>query len=117
MTVILTWIINALALLIITYLVPSIHIKSFGTALIIAVVLGLINTIIRPVLILLTLPVTIVTLGLFILVVNALCFWLASSLLKGFQVSGFWSALLGSILYSIVSWLLSALIFGQRNLG
>jgi putative membrane protein len=116
MTWLLTWVINALALLIITYLVPSIHIRSFGTALIIALVLGLINAIIRPVLILLTLPVTIVTLGLFILVINALCFWLCASLLKGFEVSGFWAAFFGSILYSIVSWLLSALIFGNRNL-
>src|SRR5215475_4151823 len=71
MTVLLTWVVNALALLIITYLVPSIHIRSFGTALIVALVLGLINAVLRPVLILLTLPVTIVTLGLFILVVNA----------------------------------------------
>jgi putative membrane protein len=117
MTVLLTWLINALALLIITYLVPSIHIRSFGTALIVAVVLGLINAIIRPALIILTLPVTIVTLGLFILVVNALCFWLCSSLLKGFEVSGFWSAFFGSILYSIVSWLLSALVFGNHNFG
>jgi putative membrane protein len=117
MTVLLTWLINALALLIITYLVPSIHIRSFGTALIVALVLGLINAVLRPVLILLTLPVTIVTLGVFILVVNALCFWLAASLLKGFEVSGFWSAFFGSILYSIVSWLLSALIFGNRSLG
>jgi putative membrane protein len=117
MTVLLTWLINALALLIITYLVPSIHIRSFGTALIIAVVLGLINAIIRPVLILFTLPVTILTLGVFILVVNALCFWLCSSLLKGFEVSGFWSAFFGSILYSIVSWLLAALVFGNRNFG
>ena len=117
MTVLLTWLINALALLIITYLVPSIHIRSFGTALIIAIVLGLINAIIRPVLIILTLPVTMLTLGLFILVVNALCFWLCSTLLKGFEVSGFWSAFFGSILYSIVSWLLSALVFGNRNFG
>jgi len=117
MTVLLTWLINALALLFITYLVPSIHIRSFGTALIVALVLGLINAVLRPVLILLTLPVTIVTLGVFILVVNALCFWLAASLLKGFEVSGFWSAFFGSILYSIVSWLLSALIFGNRSLG
>jgi len=61
--------------------------------------------------------VTIVTLGLFILVVNALCFWLCASLLKGFEVSGFWAAFIGSILYSIVSWLLSALIFGNRSFG
>ncbi len=117
MTLILAWLINALALLIITYLMPSIHIRGFGTALIIAAVLGLINTIIRPVLLLLTLPVTILTLGLFILVVNALCFWLAASLLKGFEVSGFWAAFFGSLLYSIVSWLLSALVLGQRDLG
>lgn len=117
MTVLLTWIINALALLIITYLVPSIHIRSFGTALVVALVLGLINALLRPVLLILTLPVTVLTLGLFILVVNALCFWLAAALLKGFEVSGFWSAFFGSILYSIVSWLLSALIFGNRSLG
>jgi putative membrane protein len=117
MTVLLTWVVNALALLIITYIVPSIHIRSFGTALIVALVLGLINAVLRPVLILLTLPVTILTLGLFILVVNALCFWLCASLLKGFEVSGFWSAFFGSILYSIVSWLLSALIFGNRSIG
>jgi putative membrane protein len=115
MTVLLTWLINALALLIITYLVPSIQIRSFGTALIVAIVLGLINTLLRPVLILLTLPVTILTLGFFILVVNALCFWLCASLLKGFEVSGFWSAFFGAILYSIVSWILSALIFGHRQ--
>ena len=78
MSVLLTWLINALALLIITYLVPSIHIRSFGTALIVAIVLGLINTFLRPLLVLLTLPVTILTLGLFILVVNALCFWLCA---------------------------------------
>lgn len=115
MQLLLTWVINALALLIITYLVPSIRIKGFGTALIVAVVLGLINTLLRPVLILLTLPVTILTLGLFILVINALMFWMASALLKGFEVTGFWSALLGSVLYSIISWVLSALIFGHRG--
>ncbi|MCF2135100.1 MULTISPECIES: phage holin family protein [Burkholderiaceae] len=114
MTVLLTWLINALALLIITYIVPSIQIKSFGTALIVALVLGLINAIIRPLLILFTLPLTVLTLGLFILVINALCFWLSATLLKGFEVSGFWSAFFGSILYSIVSYLLSALILGHR---
>jgi putative membrane protein len=115
MTLLLTWLINALALLIITYLVPSIQIRSFGTALIVAIVLGLINTILRPVLVILTLPVTILTLGLFILVINALCFWLCASLLKGFEVSGFWSAFIGAILYSIVSWILSALVLGHRS--
>jgi putative membrane protein len=106
----LQWIINALSLLIIAWLMPSIHVRSFGTALVVAAVLGLINVSIRPVLVLLTLPATFLTLGLFIFVINALCFWLAASLLKGFEVSGFWSALFGSILYSAVSWFLGSLV-------
>lgn len=112
----LTWVINALALLIITHLIPSIHIKSFGTALLVAVVLGLLNISLRWILILLTLPVNILTLGLFTFVINALMFWLCAALLKGFDVSGFWSAFFGSLLYSIVSALLSALILGKRTL-
>jgi len=115
MSMILQWVINALSLLIIAWLMPSIHVRSFGTALIVAAVLGLINVIIRPVLLLLTLPVTFITLGLFIFVINALCFWLAASLLKGFEVSGFWSAFFGSILYSAVSWLLGSLILGLNR--
>ncbi|CAG7595584.1 phage holin family protein [Candidatus Vallotia tarda] len=114
MTVLLTWLINALALLIIRYIAPSIQIKGFGTALIVAIVLGLINSIIRPVLILFTLPLTVLTLGLFILVINALCFWLCAILLKGFEVSGFWSAFCGSFLYSAIAYLLRALIFSHR---
>ena len=115
MHLIVTWLLNALALLAVTYLIPSIHIRSFGTALVIAVVLGLINTLLRPVLVLLTLPVTILTLGLFLLVINALLFQLAAWFVKGFEVSGFWSALFGSILYSIISWILTALVFGHRT--
>ena len=114
MRLLLTWLINALALLILPYIIPSIKIRGFGTALVVAVVLGLINTILRPVLVLLTLPVTIVTLGLFILVINALLFQFASWLLKGFEVSGFWAAFFGAILYSIISWILSALVLGPR---
>lgn len=117
MAILLTWLINALALLFITWLVPSIYIDSFSTALLIAIVLGLINAILRPLLILLTLPVTILTLGFCIFVVNALCFWLAASLLTGFEVSGFWAAFVGSILYSIISFLLSALVFDNLSLG
>ncbi|WP_158899983.1 phage holin family protein [Burkholderia sp. L27(2015)] len=115
MQLLLTWLINALALVIITRLIPSIQISGFGTAMIVAVVLGLINASLRPILILLTLPVTLITLGFFILVVNALMFWLCASLLKGFEVSGFWSAFFGSLLYSCVSWVLSAVIFGHRT--
>ncbi len=115
MHLIVTWLLNALALLAVTYLIPSIHIRGFGTALVIAIVLGLINALLRPVLVLLTLPVAILTLGLFLLVINALLFQLAAWFIKGFEVSGFWAALFGSILYSVISWILSALVFGHRQ--
>jgi putative membrane protein len=104
------WIVNALALLALPYVVPSIQVAGFGTALLVAVVLGLINALLRPLLVLLTLPVTLLTLGLFIFVINALLFQLAGSLVDGFQVGGFWSALIGSIGYSVISWLLSAIL-------
>ena len=104
------WIINALALLALPYVLPSIQVAGFGTALLVAVVLGLINTLLRPLLILLTLPVTLLTLGLFIFVINAALFQLAGVLVDGFHVASFGSALLGSIAYSVISWLLSAIL-------
>jgi len=110
MTLILVWLLNAVALLIVAYLLPGITVVGFGSALIAALVLGLLNMLVKPVLVLLTLPITIVTLGLFLLVLNALLFWLAGSILRGFQVSGFWWAVAGAILYSIISGLLSRLI-------
>ena len=109
------WIINALALLALPYVVPSVHVASFGTALIVALVLGLINAVLRPLLILLTLPVSVLTLGLFIFVINALLFQLAGHLVNGFNVGGFWPALFGSIVYSLISWALSSLLFSSRN--
>jgi putative membrane protein len=114
MRILLVWLVNALALIAVAYLMPSIGVSSFTSALIAALVLGLINAIIRPVLVLLTLPVTILTLGLFILVINAVLFWFVGSILEGFHVQGFWSAFLGSILFSIVSWLLSTLVLRDR---
>ncbi|WP_353151884.1 phage holin family protein [Pollutimonas bauzanensis] len=110
MELILVWILNAVALLVVAYILPGITVASFGSALIAALVLGLLNTLVKPLLILLTLPITIVTLGLFLLVLNALVFWFAGSVLKGFQVSGFWWALLGAFVYSLVSGLLSRLL-------
>ena len=107
------WIINALALLALPYVVPSVQVASFGTALLVALVLGLINAVLRPLLILLTLPVTLLTLGLFIFVINALLFQLAGNLVAGFNVGGFSSALFGSIVYSLISWAFSALFFAQ----
>jgi putative membrane protein len=109
-TLILVWILNAVALLAVAYLLPGITVASFGSALIAALVLGLVNMLVKPVLVLLTLPITIVTLGLFLIVINALLFWFVGSVLKGFQVNGFWWALGGAILYSIISGLLTKLI-------
>jgi putative membrane protein len=115
MRLLLTWIINALALLAVPYLMSSITVDSIGTALIAALVLGLINTLIRPVLVLLTLPVTFLTLGLFIFVINGLLFWAAAEMIGGFQVAGFWSAVGGAILYSVVSWILSSLLLNNKS--
>jgi putative membrane protein len=115
MRLILLWILNAVALLAVAYLLPSIHVASFASAMLAALLLGLINAIVRPVLLLLTLPVTLLTLGLFIFVINGLMFWLAGSLIQGFAVGGFWPALIGSLLYSVVSWALSSLLVpGKR---
>ncbi|CAB3677583.1 hypothetical protein LMG3458_01430 [Achromobacter deleyi] len=110
MALILVWILNAVALLAVAYLLPGITVASFGSALIAALVLGLVNMLVKPVLVLLTLPITIVTLGLFLIVINALLFWFVGSVLKGFQVNGFWWAVGGAILYSLISGLLTKLI-------
>jgi putative membrane protein len=106
----LVWLINAVALIAVAYLMPSITVSSFGTALVAALVLGLINAVVRPVLILLTLPVTVLTLGLFIFILNGLLFWMVGSWLQGFAVAGFWAGVFGAILFSLVSWALSALV-------
>jgi putative membrane protein len=111
MQLILRWLISALALLALPYVISGIEVKSFYIALIVAVVLGLINAVVRPILILLTLPVTVLTLGLFILVINALLFWFVASFVDGFQVSGFWAAFFGAILYSLITWAANALLF------
>jgi putative membrane protein len=104
------WLLNAVALLAVAYLLPSIQVASFGAALVAALVLGLVNTLVRPVLVILTLPVTLLTLGLFLLVINGLLFWAVGNLLDGFSVGGFWPGVFGALLYSIVSWLLASLL-------
>lgn len=116
MRMILLWILNAVALLAVAWLLPtSIHVASFGSALLAALILGLVNALVRPVLLVLTLPVTLLTLGLFIFVLNGLMFWLAGSLIDGFVVAGFWPAVLGSMVYSVVSWALSGLLVSGKN--
>jgi putative membrane protein len=115
MRLLLLWILNAIALLAVTWLLPSIQVSGFGSALVTALVLGLINTLVRPVLTILTLPITLLTLGIFYLVLNGLLFWLASALLPGFEVQGFFSALIGAILYGLIAWALSALLPGKKD--
>src|SRR6476646_7270864 len=110
MRLLITWLINTLALLALSYMFTSIHVDGFTTALIAALVLGLINTLIRPLLVLLTLPVTLLTLGLFIFVINGLLFWLVANFVSGFTVGGFWAGVFGAIVYSVISWALSSLL-------
>ena len=109
MKLLLRWLLGAAALMLIAYFVPGIAVSSFYAALVAALILGLINALIRPLLILLTLPVNILTLGLFTLVINALMFWLASSVVKGFFVAGFWPAFWGALLMCLASWILNSL--------
>ena len=101
MKLIIRWLLLAAALLLVAHLYPGVTVASFGAALVAALVLGLLNTLVRPLLVLLTLPVTVLTLGLFLFVINALMFWSAAGVLSGFHVSCFGAALIGSLIYSL----------------
>jgi putative membrane protein len=114
MRLILTWLINAVALIALPYIFRSISVDSFFTAVLVAVVLGLINALIRPLLVLLTLPVTLLTLGLFIFVINGLLFWAVGSFMPGFHVEGFWAGVFGAIVYSLISWALASLLMPRK---
>jgi putative membrane protein len=102
MKLIVKWLLSAAALLAVAHLYSGVQVRDFTSALIAAFVIGLLNTILRPVLVVLTFPVTLVTLGLFLFVINALMFWAASGLLSGFQVTGFVAAMIGSLIYSLI---------------
>ncbi|MCA1855955.1 phage holin family protein [Massilia oculi] len=115
MRLLITWLINAAALMALPFLMSSVSVSNFTSALIAALVLGLVNTLIRPVLVILTLPVTVLSLGLFILVINAFLFWMVSRWVDGFNVGGFGSAFVAAILYSIISWALSALLLKDKD--
>ena len=101
MKILVRWLLLAGALLLVAHLYPGVVVKSFTSALIAALVLGLLNTLLRPILVLLTLPVTVLSLGLFLFVINALMFWAAATVLDGLAVTGFWAALIGSLIYSL----------------
>jgi len=100
MKLIFSWLLHALSLLVLTHVYSGVEVTGFGAALVAALVIGLFNLIVRPILVVLTFPVTVVTLGLFLFVINALMFWAVAGILDGFQVQGFGAALLGSLVYS-----------------
>jgi putative membrane protein len=102
MKLIVKWLLSAAALLAVAHFYSGVQVTNFGSALIAAFVIGLFNTILKPILVVLTLPVTLLTLGLFLFIINALMFWAASGVLDGFQVSGFKAALIGSLIYSLM---------------
>ena len=109
---ILKWLLSAAALLGVAYIYGGVSVASFGTAMIAALVIGLLNMLVRPVLVVLTIPVTLITLGLFLFVINALMFWAGSGLVSGFVVNGFWAALLGSLIYSLLNLVIDRALAG-----
>jgi len=114
MKLLLSWVLNALALLAVAYLLPNIHVASFLSALLASFIIGLVNILIRPLLILLTLPITVLTLGLFILVINGVLFYFVGQSLQGFHVDTLMAGVLGALLYSVFSWLLAALLIDDK---
>jgi len=109
---ILRWFITTIAVLIVPYLISGVKVEGLGTALIAAAILGVLNALVRPILILLTLPLTVVTLGFFILIINALLFQLAGAVVPGLQVDSFWSAFFASLIVSLVSWIMNSAVAG-----
>ena len=114
MKLLLIWILNTLALLAVAYFVPGIYVAGFMAALMAALVIGLVNMLIKPVLVLLTLPITILTLGLFILVINGVLFYGVGYWLEGFEVKTLTAGIIGALAYSVLSWLLSALLVDNK---
>ncbi len=115
MRTLLVWLINAVSLLLVTHLVPGIYLHGLVNALVVALALGLVNTFIRPVLLILTLPVNILTLGLFTFVVNGFSFWIVSGFVHSFYVRGWFSAIVGALAYSIVSWLATTMLIEDER--
>jgi len=115
MKLVIVWLLNALALLGVAYLLPSIQVDNFTSALIAALVIGLVNMLLRPILVILTLPITILTLGLFILVINGVLFYLVGDWLQGFEVRSIMAGIVGALLYSIFSYLLTTLLLDDKK--
>ncbi len=110
MKLLLRWVINAGTLLLLASYLPGISVSGWYTALITVLLLGLLNALLKPILVFLTLPVNILTLGLFTFVINALLFWFVATVVKGFAVAGFWPAFFGALIISVINWLISDLL-------
>ena len=115
MRLLLGWILNALALLAVAYYVPNIHVADFTTALLAALAIGLVNLLVRPILVLLTLPITLLTLGLFLLLINGVLFYAVGNVLPGFEVQTVRAGLIGALLYSVLAWLLGAIVIDDKK--
>ena len=113
--ILLRWLINTLVLLGISYILPGIYFENFYASLITALVLGIVNALIKPLILILTLPINILTLGLFTLVINAALFWFVSTFVKGFYLSGFWAAFWAALIFSVISAILSWLDYKMTH--
>ena len=111
------WLILTISIILTSYLYDGIYVASFSSALFAALVLGILNALFRPILLLITLPINILTLGLFTFVINALLLKMVSGVVAGFYVHGFWSAVFGSLIISLVSWLLSSFVSENGRIG
>ncbi len=114
MSILINWLISTLAILVAAYLIPGVQIQNYWTAIVLAVVLGLINAVIKPILVIITLPINLLTLGLFTLVINAVVILLAAAIVPGFTVASFWWALLFGLVLSLVNWVLKGL-FAEKK--
>lgn len=110
MRLLLRWALSAMALMLLPQIIDAIHVDSFYAALAAAVGIGLVNALIRPILIIVTLPINILTLGLLTFAINGLLFWFVASFINGFTVTGFWPAVLGAIVYSVATWAISSVL-------
>ena len=109
------WLLNAMALFGVAYMVPGIHVDNLMIAAIAALVIGLANMLIKPILVIFTLPVTILTLGLFIFVINGILFWAVGNFLQGFEVKTLMAGIIGAFAYSVISWILSAIVIDDKK--
>ncbi len=113
--ILIRWLVTTLAILMVPHIISGVKVEGFGTALAAGAILGILNALVRPILLVLTLPLTVLTLGIFILVINALMFQLAGTIVSGFHIASFWSALFGSLIVSLVSWIVNSAIGGGRG--